>query len=203
MKLRVFCLITLCLGSFMLSADAHAIDCSSAYNFSLPECTPKWLAELLREQEEMAAEYRRHNEDRTAEFYRLQEEMRAESRKRQAEAQERAQRQEEQRQEEYRRAAEERERQMQLACKKKGVFEQYYQECILDKMPGSKNIIAIQEALSYCNTKAPCAWPKKKSSMVFGIRSANECFEKYGKHTSQKVAAGYIQSACYGLYEDK
>ena len=88
-------------------------------------------------------------------------------------------------------------------CKKKGLTEQYYQECILEKMPGTRNQVAVSETLDYCGNKAPCDLPKKKRSGFFGVTTANECFEKYGKRSSLKSAAYYIQSACYDLYEDK
>ena len=91
-------------------------------------------------------------------------------------------------------------RKRELACKKKGVFEKYYQECILEKMPGARNVVAINEASNYCRNKAPCSIVKNKKSGIIGVSSAHECFEKYGSRHPIQRAAAQIRSACYELY---
>lgn len=97
----------------------------------------------------------------------------------------------------------ERRNEMEGICKRKSFSDQYNQECILSSMPGAKNKVAVSEALEYCASKAPCNIVKSKRSGIFGVTSANGCFEKYGKHQSLAIAAHYIQAACYDLYEDK
>ncbi len=96
----------------------------------------------------------------------------------------------------------ERQREMESICKK-GFTDQYYQECIIEKMPGARNKVAVAEAVEYCGRKAPCTFVKSKRGGVFGVTTANGCFEKYGERHPLPSAASYIQSACYDLYEDK
>ncbi len=98
---------------------------------------------------------------------------------------------------------EKQQREIELACKKKGITDQYWQECILDRIPGARNEVAVAEGKKYCDRTAPCTRPKIKRGWIFGVTTAHECFEKYGKRTSLKSSAYYIRTACYGLYEDK
>lgn len=92
---------------------------------------------------------------------------------------------------------------MELACKRKGFSDQYYQECILENVPGAKNLIAIGEALAFCEAQAPCKWVKKKRSGIFGVTTAHECFKKYGAKSGIATASSMVKEACYDLYVDK
>ena len=87
-------------------------------------------------------------------------------------------------------------------CSSMGAFDKYYQECILDNVPKSRNEVAVGEAAQYCSDKYLCSDIKKKKAGFFGISSAHECFLKYGAKHPVKIGAELIHSACYDLYPD-
>lgn len=83
---------------------------------------------------------------------------------------------------------------------KAGLFEQYYQECILDRMPNAKNPIAVGSVMQSCTKSAPCRYSgPKKTGIVFNTTAA-ECFKKYGYNVTLPMAAANIYAACHDLY---
>lgn len=88
----------------------------------------------------------------------------------------------------------------QQACKTRGIIGQYYQECIIETMPSTRNTIAVIEAKRHCQSKAPCSTIKEKKSSYFGISNSYECFSKFGSNHPIKEAAIAIRSACNDLY---
>ncbi|HBT86911.1 MAG TPA: hypothetical protein DEB50_00065 [Desulfobacter sp.] len=74
-------------------------------------------------------------------------------------------------------------------------------ECILDEMPGVKNDAVANATMMKCRKKFPnTAYPQKKSSSLFGPKTANECIIKYAKDVSSPRGAELIRAACYRLY---
>ena len=166
-------------------------------------CAQRDIDRIARETERRAREARAANDQ----FIRQQQEnwdqMQRDIAQAAAEQAEEQAEKKRQRYEAMRQYEEEQRRKMEQACRQKGFMEQYYQECILDSMPGAKNLVAVRETIDYCASKAPCNIVKAKRSGLFGVTTANGCFKKYGKRQSLAIAAHQIQSACYDLYEDK
>lgn len=92
---------------------------------------------------------------------------------------------------------------MRSICKNKGVFEQYYQECILSNMPSVRSRFAVAEVYRHCLQKAPCNIIKKQRSGLFGVTTAHECFQKYGARQTIPDASVHVQMACHDLYVDQ
>ena len=79
-----------------------------------------------------------------------------------------------------------------------------YWECLLDKLENVQTDTVAKEAVELCKEDYPFyerTFVEKKKPW-FGVKSADECVIKHGKHTQSEVAARYIQSACYKLYPD-
>lgn len=191
----VLCTLILC-GHAPVSLAQAVYTQGPCAGLTYLECTQKDIDRMTRESRAATDQYIRQQQDNWDQMHRDWAQQSAKAAAEQAEK-------DRQREEAMRQQADEQRRQMEQICKKKGFTESYNQECILSSMPGARNKIAVSEALEYCATKAPCNIVKSKRSGLFGVTSANGCFEKYGKHQSLAIAAHYIQAACYDLYEDK
>ncbi len=83
---------------------------------------------------------------------------------------------------------------------KVGIFEQYYQECILDRMPSAKNPIAAGDLMQSCGKSAPCDDVRNKKTGFIANTTAAECFKEHGYNVTLPIAAANIRAACYDLY---
>ena len=78
-----------------------------------------------------------------------------------------------------------------------------YWECILKKMPGTKNDPAAIEIIRLCRKDYPVDSYVKKKSPFFGVKTAGECIIKYGSDVTSERGARAIRYACYKLYPEK
>lgn len=79
-----------------------------------------------------------------------------------------------------------------------------YWECLLENLEGVQTDTVANEAIDLCKEDYPFyerTFIDKKEPW-FGVKSADECVIKYGKHVKSEIAVRYIQSACYKLYPD-
>ena len=79
-----------------------------------------------------------------------------------------------------------------------------YWECLLENLESVQTDTVAEEAIDLCKSDYPFyerTFVDKKKPW-FGVKSAEECVVKYGKHVNSEIAARYIQSACYKLYPD-
>lgn len=90
--------------------------------------------------------------------------------------------------------------QMEASRCKVGLFEHYYQECILDLMPAAKNSVAASDVMRLCRKRAPCADVRNKKTGIIFNTTASECFKKHGYNVTLAMAAANIRAACYDLY---
>jgi hypothetical protein len=73
-----------------------------------------------------------------------------------------------------------------------------YCDCIFDKMPSVNNDVTASDIKRQCaKTGTSC---ELQSGSWFGVSSASECIEKYGKKTSSGRAARAIAEACRKAY---
>jgi hypothetical protein len=79
-----------------------------------------------------------------------------------------------------------------------GFFSGDYCDCIFDKMPSVNNDVAASDIRRECAKSG--TFCEQKSGSWFGVSSASECIEKYGKKTSSGRAAQAIAGACRNAY---
>ncbi|MEM8844494.1 MAG: hypothetical protein AAGB35_05555 [Pseudomonadota bacterium] len=80
-----------------------------------------------------------------------------------------------------------------------------YWECLLENLEGIQSDTIANEVIESCQSEYMFyerTFVDKKYPW-FGVKTADECVIKYGKHVKSEIAARYIQSACYKLYPDE
>jgi hypothetical protein len=78
-----------------------------------------------------------------------------------------------------------------------------YYECILAKMPGSKNRIYTGSVIRQCHAAFDDPYdlvPVRKKNWLFVLPTAADCVAKYGNTTTDDIAAQVIYYACQRVY---
>lgn len=77
-----------------------------------------------------------------------------------------------------------------------------YHECILDKMPGTRNDVAAYAIARSCREKFPdTSMPDSKKTM-WGT-TVRDCVSKYAKTSGGESAPYQIRRACFALYPNE
>lgn len=84
-----------------------------------------------------------------------------------------------------------------------------YEECLLDRLPGTANDSAAKIIMQSCldrfprPTTPPSIWAEdeKQKKSGFFHPSAQDCALKYGKSTPSPLAGRAIVAACHIIYE--
>jgi hypothetical protein len=85
-----------------------------------------------------------------------------------------------------------------------GVFSpNSFDECILERMPGTANESAARAIRQQCFDEFPDFDPEKepkKRGSFFASMTAQECFAYYAKTTPDETAAAQIRRSCFRMY---
>lgn len=77
-----------------------------------------------------------------------------------------------------------------------------YHECILDKMPGTRNDVAAYAIARSCREKFPDISIPDSKKTILGT-TVRDCVSKYAKTSGGETAPYQIRRACFALYPNE